>query len=388
MSQNENNIVDNAVAEAGAYDVIRKRLDEQGGRLKKLIQTLNEERLDEFGGVQIEAVGRARVRTQNNCIPRDIVQVGEQLLFGYNVFIGLKKDTKIKDVFSLYTLSTENGQYELVESDIDNSFLCDSRFKGDFDELYRYYKEARLVKITNKNGKLLAGFQVGERENDLKVFRWSISPDGKQLEYIDNRGERDIQLPDQYDFEWVEITRDDFVHGKHPHVNIADTVFVETIGGDLTIKIEDNTENGLGIYSEPVDEENQSLDDAVFGYAKVGHLILLSIKPYKEESVRYFIFNSLSNSVDRVDAIGDSCIQLPEDHGVIFPGGYYLESGETKSFPGDIRGLRFKRTIRSPNGEDVLYVFYEELEGKFALFSYNLIAKTLQNPIFSNGYAL
>ena len=388
MPQDENNIVDNAVAEAGAYDVIRKRLDDQGGRLKKLAQTLNQERLEEFGGVQIEAVGRTRVRTENNCVPRDIVQVGDQLLFGYNVFIGLKKDTKINDVFSLYSLTKQDDKYELEENQLDNSFLSDSRFKGDFDELYRYYKEARLVKLTNKDGKLLAGFQVGERENDLKVFRWSISPDGKELDYIDNRGERDIQLPDQYDFEWIETTREDFVHGKHPHVNIADTVFVETIGGDLTIKIEDNTEDGLGIYAEPVDEENQSLDDADVHYAQVGHLILLAITPYKEEQTRYFVFNSLTNSVDRIDAIGDSCIQLPEDHGIIFPGGYYLENGETKSFPGDIDGLRFKRMIRSPNGEDVLYVFYEELEGKFALFSYNLITKTLQNPIFSNGYAL
>ena len=284
MPQDENNIVDNAVAEAGAYDVIRKRLDDQGGRLKKLTQTLNQERLEEFGGVQIEAIGRTRVRTENNCVSRDIVQVGEQLLFGYNVFIGLKKDTKINDVFSLYSLSIQGDQYELVENQLDNSFLSDSRFKGDFDELYRYYKEARLVKLTNKDGKLLAGFQVGERENDLKVFRWSISPDGKKLDYIDNRGERDIQLPDQYDFEWIETTREDFVHGKHPHVNIADTVFVETIGGDLTIKIEDNTENGLGIYAEPVDEENQSLDDATVYYAQVGHLILLAITPYKAVS--------------------------------------------------------------------------------------------------------
>jgi len=388
MSKSNTDIVDNAVAEAGAYDIIRKRLSEQGKTLKVQAEQLNAERLVEFGGVQMEAIGRTRVRTENNCVPRDIVQVGEQLLFGYNVFIGLKKDTQIRDVFALFQLSKKDDQYELIESDIQTSFLYDQRFKGDFDELYRYYKEARLVKLTNKDGKLLAGFQVGERENDLRVFRWSISPDGSELEYIDNRGERDIELPEQYDFEWIETSREDFVHGKHPHVNIADTVFVETIGGDLTIKVEDNTENGLGVYAEPVDEPNQSLDDAQVKYAQVGHLILLGITPYKEEETRYFIFNSLNESVDRIDAVGLSCIQLPEDHGVIFPGGFYLENGETKSFPGDIDGLRFKRMIRSPNGEDVLYVFYEETEGKFALFSYNLITKALQNPIFSNGYAL
>jgi len=388
MPQDETQIVDSAVAEAGAYDVIRKRLDEQGTRLKQLAQALNEQRLAEFGGVQMQAIGRTRVRTENNCIARDIVQVGNLLLFGYNVFIGLKKETKIDDVFAILSLEQSDEGFQLKPTDLRTTFLADTRFKGDFDELYRYYKEARLVKLTSKDGKLLAGFQVGERANDLRVFRWSISADGEDVKYIDNRGERDIQLPDQYDFEWAECNRDDFVHGKHPHVNVADKVFVETIGGDLTIKIEDNTEDGLGIYSEPVDEPNQSLDDADVSYALVGDLVLLAITPYKEETTRYLIFNTLTEEVHRIDAIGHSCVQLPEDHGVIFPGGVYLQTGETKSFPDEVDGLQFKRTIRSPNGEDVLYVFYEPIEGRFALFSYNLITKSLQNPIYSSGYAL
>ena len=386
--QSETNIVDSAVAEAGAYDVIRKRLDEQGRTLKELAQNLNKQRLDEFGGVEMAAIARTRVRTENNCIPRDIVQIGSQLLFGYNVFIGLKKETKIKDVFALFELKQEGDNHELQPVEIEKSFLYDARFKGDFDELYRYYKESRLVKLTVKDGKLLAGFQVGERASDIRVFRWAVSPDGKQFDYIDNRGERDIQLPNQYDFEWVETDRDNFVHGKHPHVNILDTVFVETIGGDLTVKVEDNTEEGMGIYAEAVDEENQSLDDAQISYAKVGNLILLAITPYKEEQTRYLVFNILTQTVQRIDAIGQSCVELPEGHGIIFPGGYYLDTGETKSFSDDINGLSFKRMIRSPNGEDVLYIFYEAIEGKFGLFSYNMITKSLQNPIFANGYAL
>jgi len=388
MASNEIDIVDNAVAEAGAYDVIRKRLDEQGKTLRKLTQELNEQRLGEFGGVEMQAIARTRVRTENNCIARDIVQVGDKILFGYNVFIGLKKETRIKDVLSLYELKQEGDNYELTPVDIEKSFLYEPKFKGDFDELYRYYKESRLVQLIKKNGKLLMGFQVGDRSNDLRVFRWAISADGNQFDYIDNRGERDIELPNQYDFEWIETDRDDFVHGKHPHVNVDDAVFVETINGQLTVKIENNTEDGLGIYSEPVDEENQSLDDAQINYARVGNLVLLAITPYKEEITRYLVFNTLTESVSRIDAIGNSCVELPEGHGIIFPGGYYLDNGDTKSFPDDIDGLQFKRMFRSPNGEDVLYIFYEPVEGKFGLFSYNLITKSLQNPIFANGYAL
>ena len=80
--------------------------------------------------------------------------------------------------------------------------------------------------------------------------------------------------------------------------------------------------------------------------------------------------------------------QLPEDHGVIFPGGYYLQTGEHKTFDKPVEDLRFKRTIRSPNGEDVLFVFYQREAGVVGLFAYNMIEKALQNPIYGHGYAL
>ncbi|MDX1340932.1 MAG: DNA repair ATPase [Reinekea sp.] len=382
------NTVDNAVAEGGAYEVISKRLAEQGSKLYQRTKQLNDARLAEFGSSDMAVKGRTRVRTENNCIARDIVQVGEHLLFGYNVFIGLKKETKVDDVFALFDVQETDDGIELVPVSHNKHFLTDTRFVNDFTELYRYYKNTKLIQLVVKDGKLLAAFQIGERLSDQRVFRWSVSADGKTITYIDNRGERDIQPPPHYDFEWTEATRDNIVNGRHPHINVLDTVFVETIGGDLTVKIENNTEDGLGIYREPVDDDTQSLDDCKLSYAKVGHLILLSVLPYKETKTRYLIYNTLNEQVMRVDAIGESCVQLPEDHGLIFPGGYYLQNGEYKAFDEDVKGLKFQRMIRSPNGEDVLYVFYEPDSGVVGLFAYNLISKQLQNPIFGHGYAL
>ncbi|NIB39102.1 AAA family ATPase [Pseudomaricurvus alkylphenolicus] len=384
----EDAIVDAAVAEGGAYEIIRKRLIDQGKRLSDETGALNRARLEEFGSSDMSVAGRVRVRTENNCVARDVVQVGEQLLFGYNVFIGLKKETKVEDVFALFAIVDNGGTFDMQPVDMSTSFLAQSGFVNDFEELYRYYKHTKLVELTIKDGKLLAGFQIGERLEDIRVFRWTVSADGSDVKYIDNRGERDIQLPPAYDFEWIDTSREDSVQGRHPHINILDTVFVETIGGDLTIKIENNTEDGLGIYNEPVEDKTQSLDDAQIAYAKVGSLILIRIRPYREEQWRFFIYNLLTESVIRVDAIGQSCVQLPEDHGIIFPGGYYLQTGEHKSFDEEVAGLSFKRSIRSPNGEDVLYVFYEPAEGVVGLFAYNLIEKQLQNPIYSHGYAL
>lgn len=381
-------IVDSAVAEGGAYEIIRKRLIEQGQTLSQKTRTLNDARLEEFGSSEMDVVARVRVRTENNCVARDIVQVGEHLLFGYNVFIGLKKETKIEDVFALFDISETGGDYEMVPAATAGTFLTQSGFVNDFEELYRYYKNTKLVELTIKNGKLLAGFQIGERLEDIRVFRWSVSADGKTIEYIDNRGERDIELPPAYDFEWTDTTREDTVHGRHAHVNILDKVFVETLAGDLTIKVENNTEDGLGIYRELVDDKTQSIDDAQISYAEVGNLILLRVLPYREEASRYLIFNTMTEEVLRVDAVGQSCVQLPEDHGIIFPGGYYLQTGEYKAFDEEATGLKYKRSIRSPNGEDILYVFYEPEEGIVGLLAYNMIEKQLMNPIYGHGYAL
>lgn len=380
-------IVDQAVAEGGAYEIIRKRLVAQSKQLSQATQALNAGRLEEFGSSDMEVIGRLRVRTENNCIARDIVQVGPHLLFGYNVFIGLKKETAVEDVFALFDVQETEQGFDLAPVDLKATFLAHPSFVNDFDELYRYYKDTRLIQLRVKDGKLLAGFQIGERLSDVRVFRWAVSPDGK-IDYIDNRGERDLELPSPYDFEWTFTTRDDTVQGRHPHVNILDTVFVETTDGDLTIKVENNTEDGLGIYQEPVEDKTQSLDDAQIAYAQVGGLILLKIRPYREEAWRYLIFNTVSHEVLRQDAIGESCVQLPEDHGIIFPGGYYLQTGEHKAFDDGVNGLKFKRMIRSPNGEDVLYVFYQPEEGMIGLFAYNMIEKQLQNPVYGHGYAL
>ncbi|WP_201629482.1 DNA repair ATPase [Psychrobacter maritimus] len=432
-SQNQSEQTDQAVASGNAYELIKKRLTEQGARLEQQTAKLNNARLQEFGSTQMQVIARTRIRTEYNCVAQDMVQVGDYMLFGYNVFMGLKRASNIKDVLSLYRLidpakkndddnnsenvvDTDNGattanaqsttdnnssehtdqEYQLEEVDLKNTFLDQEAFVQDFNELYRYYKQTRLIQLTVKDSKLLLAFQIGERITDIRVFRFALDfsqgiPESAQIVYVDNRGERDIDLPPAYDFDWVDTTRDQMINGKHPHMNILDTIFVETIGGDLTIKIEDNTQSGQGIYSEPVNDRTQSLTDAEIAYAKVGSLILLKILPYREDSYRYFVYNTLTEVVLRLDAIGQSCVQLPEDHGIIFPGGYYLQTGEYKLFDANNVGakdLKFKRKIVSPNGEDVLFLFYDVALGITGLFPYNLIKKQLANPIYCNGMAL
>ena len=373
----------------GSYELIRERLVVQARGLGELSAALNTRRQEVFGGTQLAVVGNARVRTENNCRPRDIVQVSGHMLFGYNVFIGLRTETRIEDVLGLYDLSDAQDAFglELLAADhADTAFLHAPEFVRDFEELYRYYKEARLVRLTRNEAHLLAVFQIGQSDSDLRIFRFQLSPEG--VRYIDNRGDREYRFPPSHAFEWTQTTRDQQVAGRVPHANIEDELFVETSGGDLTLKVENNTETGKGIYNEPVEEDNQSLDDAEIHYARVGALILLKVLPYREERYRYLVFATRSHRVQRIDAIGEACLELPEDHGIIFPGGYFLQDGQYKVFDGDFSGFQYERRVLAPNGEDVLYVFHRHLDGHYVLFPYNLIRKEVQTPIHCHGYSL
>ncbi|ARU06608.1 DNA repair protein [Comamonas serinivorans] len=379
----------------------------QGDQLLAKTQQLNAARIEQFGQREQHLLTRLRARTEHNCVPRDLVYLkGNRLLFGYNVFMGLRRETSVDDVFAVYELNHHSDSAdgsetdELVRVPMEQTFLNDARFLSDFNELYTYYKQATLQLLRPTNEFVLAAFQIGQTASDIRVFRWRRESDGS-LKYVDNRGERDIVPPPSHDFTWTTVTREQHVGGAHPHINILDTVFVETTGGTLTVKVENNTELGEGIYEEPVDDPNQALGDAEVAYARLGRLILLQIRPYREPESRYLVYNERTRQVVRIDAIGASCMQLPEDHGIIFPGGYYLQSGEFKRFdlPEDLTDqLRFTRMLRSPNGEDVAYIFYGTVPapqgspstldaGCYAIFTYNLIDKTLATPILADGYS-
>ncbi len=376
--------------EGGSYEVIRARLLSHAKELGLRADALNDRRKQLFRGQELAVLGNERVRTENNCVPCDLVAIGRHVLFGYNVFLGLKSETKVSDVLSLHKFEpTSEGGFDLSEVSTAEAggFLADARFIREFGELYRYYKGTRLVQLRRPEGRLLMVFQVGESARDVKVFRFAVDPNGNAT-YIDNAGERENVYPASHDFEWTATGRDQFVRGIHPHVNILDEVFVETVGGDLTVKVENNTQDGQGIYSEPVEDRSQSLDDAQIHYAKVGTLILLKVLPFREQQWRYLVFNTRSRQVVRIDAIGQACVQLPEDQGIIFPGGYYLQTGDYKVFDADPSGLMMKRVRKSPNGEDVLYVFHRREDGHYTLLPYNLVRREVSNPIHCHGYSL
>ena len=370
--------------EGGSYEVIRGRMEKQGAILRERIEQLNGARKDIFGAIDPALIATERISTEHNCVSRDMVSIGSnRFLFGYNIQFGLKQTTEAADVFSIYDYDPEKHTFTKVNA----AEAFGEKFAEEFHYIYKYYKQTSFVKFLMQGPNLYMGMRIGKGIDDIKTFKWLINGDGS-LEYLGNRFDHEYKFPPQQEFEWKRAHRDMQRSGEHPHVSIEDKIFVETVGGDLTIKIEDNTDSGKGIYEEDVTDVDQTLDDAEILYSTVGPLILLKILPYREEDFRYLVFNEKTQDVHRLDAIGQSCVLLPDDHGLIFANGYLLLSGETKIFDHGIDDMRFEKRIASANGEDTLFVFYNRSSGDYVLLSYNLIERNVETPIICSGYSL
>ena len=213
--------------EGGTYEIIRNRLLKQGRDLRERLTNLNAARKDVFGAIENKLLGTDRITTDNNCFARDIVTIGDHILFGYNVHLGLRTETHLKDVFSAYTFSEDH--FHATELDL----IRDERFDEDFHNLYKYYRNTVFTRFIRQGPLLFLVFQIGKSVKDIKAFKFRVTPEEK-LEYIDARSEGEIQTVPQHEFQWQRSHRDMQRNGEHPHVSILDRVFVETLGGSLT----------------------------------------------------------------------------------------------------------------------------------------------------------
>ncbi|WP_405795879.1 DNA repair ATPase [Streptomyces sp. NBC_01506] len=369
--------------DAGAYEVLRDRLAARGGELALRTEALNSRRTEAFGSTELRLTGSGHVRTPHASVPRDIVAVGDALLFGYTVDATTTTTATVADVFALHDRALDP-----LPDDAVPGLLDDPAFVRELGALFRYYRDAQLIQLRHLGGKLLAVFRTGEKAGDIRVLRWALRTDGT-ARFLDARGDRDHVFPPSHDVEWTAATRDDHVLGRHPHIRVGGEAYVSTVGGALTVKTENDTETAEGVYSEPVAEPLQSLADADVAHARVGALLLLRVRPYKEDAWRHLVLNTLTGTVTRLDGIGRSCRRLPEDQGIVFPGGYYLAATDTaKTFDTATEDLEFERAVRSPNGEDVLYVFQDRAEGRTLLLPYNVIRKDAATPLTGSGYAV
>ncbi|WP_298738288.1 DNA repair ATPase [uncultured Chitinophaga sp.] len=368
-----------AILDSGTYEIIRNRLAEQRQNLVERLSSLNAARKEIFSSSGFQLIANQRITTENNGTARGIMALGDLAIFAYNVHFGLREDIMLSDVFSIYKFTGNHFEPQSLV------LIEDPDFITDFTNLYKYYRESIFARFTRTEHYLYMIFQTSRNPDDRKAFKWLIKED--KLLYIDDRSIHEVKQSPQYDFEWI---RTDLSHrrlGKHPHISVLDKVFIEALNGDITFKIENNTETGKGIFSDPVSNRDQQLDDAEYHYADLGNLIAIKIKPYQED-FRAYIFNVRTKEVVTIPTLLNAAVLLPDNQGLVFPNGYYLQNGEYKLFESAVTELEFIRSMASPNGEDFLYIFYQKATNTYLLMSYNVIAQQVETPIICNGFTV
>jgi hypothetical protein len=365
--------------DSGTYEIIRNRLNEQRIELAARLAKLNLGRHEVFSSDGFELIANQRITTENHAASRGIIAMGDLCIFGYNVQFGLKEDIKLSDVFSIYKFANDHFEPQPL------TLIDDAAFLTDFTNLYKYYRDSLFARFFLSGSYLYMIFQTGKTVEDRKAFKWLIK--NNQLTYIDDRSIHEVQRAPQHDFRWIKTSLEDRRLGAFPHISILDKVFIEAIGGDITFKIENNTASGRGIYHEPVLNKDQQLDDAEYYYADLGNLVAVKVKPYQEEA-RCYIFNARTREVKPIKMLLDAGILLPDNQGVIFPNGYYLQNGDYKLFESDLTGLEYIRSVASPNGEDILYIFYQVHSNTYVLMSYNIIVQQVETPVICNGFTI
>jgi hypothetical protein len=369
----------NTILDSGTYEIIRKRLEEQRLDLLERLGKLNGARKEIFNSTGFQLVANQRITTVNSGVARGLIAFGDLTIFGYNVHFGLRENITLSDVFSIYKFTGDHFHPEPL------TLIDDENFITDFSNLYRYYRDSIFAKFVKTDVHLYMIFQTSKNPDDRKAFKWFIRDE--KLEYVDDRSIHEVNKPPQHGFDWIKTDLGNRRLGVHPHISILDKIFIEAINGDITFKVENNTDTGKGIYSEPVLHKDQQLDDAEYHYADLGNLIPIKVKPYGEP-FRAYIFNIRTKQVLPIDSLVDAGVLLPDNQGIIFPKGYYLQNGEHKIFDLQIFGLDFSRSVASPNGEDFLFVFYQKQTNTYVLMSYNMIAQQVETPIVCNGFTI
>jgi hypothetical protein len=391
-------VADNAAAAAptSTYQLLRERLRAIAERLRQASDAVNAERAAVFAGVQLTLTEQDRLHTEQPSLPRDVVSVGELLLFGFNAGGSLGRTRHVADAFALFSVgkaSAADWTFTPVTADDPAYFLSDASFTRDLGELFTYYADTKLVSLQVRNDRLLMLFSVGSGQDDLRVLRWqlnSIDPSAAP-QYIDAYGDHELTAVEPYDFTWKEAGRDLIVEGRWRHYAIAQTIYVGVEHRRIDFRIDDAVDGGRTVHTESVSED-QTLDELQLAYAELGDVVLLRLRPYREDTTRYFVYNRLTRAVARADALGRNCHQLPEGQGVVFPGGYHLQNGETKVFHlpngSGTHTFGFHAAHASPNGEDLLYVYSDRNSGEYLLCAYNVVDRAMANPIVTDGYAI
>ena len=374
-----------AQQEQNSLDVIKRRIKEKTNSLKDSIQLLNNERNAEYKSSELTLLKTLNIKTDLTSNIVDMVKVNDNIIIGYKVPKNGSQTLLANNVLSSFKLiSNENASLE--ECPLNESPIYSNKFEADVNNLLKFYTNAEILQFVKTESNLFISFKIGPKESDLKVFYWDVV--GNSFVYKgEYSGTSLFSNISKLEFSWKELGRDRFVSGDCPLVNINDSIFVGNTNGFIRIKNKPTTNNAEKdiILKKELKDSRQSLENASFAYHQVESLFLIKVQPYKE-SAYYFIVDTITDTAIEADGLGYSGVMLPENAGIIYSNGYYLKDGGFKKYDHLDNAAYHYETVKSPNGEDYMYVFYSLKNNTYYLYNYSIVSKEIDAPIIANGY--
>lgn len=360
--------------ELNSLDLIKKRMSRNNESLLESLNKLNAERNESFKKEDLKLIATVPIRSEKISSPMDIFNSNEGLIVGYS--IQKNKETLLSDVFSLYSVVGE----ESVNIPIEQSIFNIEKFKDEFSRMYRYYDSVQFVQFLTEEDSVTAVFKYGTNDSDLKGFKWDKNREGN-YEYSGEVSLNNLISAIQKETnKWSEVKNK---NNANKRVYLNDDVFISF--DSEKSKIEFNNKDKI-LFSEELKEKLQTFEDMEFSLSVVDTLVLVRFKPYNE-SHRYYIFDSVNMVVHRCDSLENNIVTLPQNNGIVFGNGYYLSKGEFKLFE-EGKKENYLKTIKSPNGEDFIIVYYSSYNNAYSLFQFNLVNQIVSAPIKTRGYAI
>ncbi len=80
-----------------------------------------------------------------------------------------------------------------------------------------------------------------------------------------------------------------------------------------------------------------------------------------------------------------SCVQLPDDHGLIFPGGVYLQTGSHKLFDHGLTDVLYQKDHCGSQWRGLPLSVLRAISGAYLHLRYNLIRQEVDTPLVCHG---
>lgn len=352
---------------------LNRRLDMFVNNLDEKAKVINEQRKKE-NSIEQKVIGDVRYKTNQPSFASDVVYFNNKLIVGINPDFS-RINLTVNDIVPCY---------DLDGTTCSDNFLDNEEFIQEIRKLVAYFKNVRVFKLSSENDSLYLTVSTNKEQTILKTFVWDLvrSGNGNDVVY---RGEHNRNtIKNNGTVDWTIIRNEEMNYGYFPNKPILNTVFVFVGNGEICISKVNDTNKNRAVLKEKI-SSHQIVGDTKVHYSEQGDLILFKIEVLGEGE-RGYIYNKVSGSIYRADGILSSLVLY--DNMMLFSNGYLIiNSDEFKEFNISI-DYHYQNFIKSPNGEDALFVFFNLKDQSYVLYPYNIVSQEISQYILANGYTI